>query len=91
MPEQGTGILTGMPRQGIIGPTARQPKALGDLAGAAWPCQQLRGLNLSPKFCPNHTQQNDGCSLLPALLIGRGDLLQLWETGQAAWNKKEKL
>lgn len=82
------GVLTGVPGQGIVGPSAGEAKALGDLAGAAWPRQQLGWLDLSAELGADDAQQHDGRGLLAPLLVGCGHLLGLGEPGQAAWSRE---
>lgn len=85
-PGQAGGVLTGVPGQGIVGPSAGEAEALGDLAGAAGPRQQLGRLDLRAELGADDAQQHDGRGLLAPLLVGRGHLLGLGEPGQAAWS-----
>lgn len=78
------GLLTRVPGQGVVGSPGGEAEALGDLAGAAGPAQQLGGLDLSSELGADDAQQHDGRGLLAPLLVRRGHLLGLGEPGQAA-------
>lgn len=81
------GVLTGVPGQGVVGARTGEAEALGDLAGAAGPAQQLGRLDLGPELGTDDAQQHDGRGLLAPLLVRRAHLLGLGEPGQAAWTR----